>query len=69
MIRFFTGLIISTLYGFLAMAFIRQFKGESESIEFIKAYTIDFKTIISLGLSLGTAFVCASGTIGHPDDN
>jgi hypothetical protein len=57
MIRFFTGFIISTLYGFLAMAFIWKFKGESEAIQFIKAYTIDFKTIISLGLSLGTAFV------------
>jgi hypothetical protein len=57
MFRFFTGLIASTMYGFLAMAFIRIFEGESESIKFFKAYTTDFKTIISLGLSLGTAFV------------
>ena len=39
------------------MAVVRYFEGESESIKFFKAYTIDFKTIISLGLSLGTAFV------------
>ena len=39
------------------MAVIRYFQGEEESIKFLKAYTIDFKTIVSLGLSLGTAFV------------
>ena len=39
------------------MAVIRYFQGAEESIKFLKAYTIDFKTIVSLGLSLGTAFV------------
>jgi predicted permease len=57
MILFFRGFIISTLYGFLVWAIISYFQGEDEATKFLKAYTIGFKTIVSLGLSLGTAFV------------
>ncbi|MDQ1639009.1 MAG: hypothetical protein QOF62_2348 [Pyrinomonadaceae bacterium] len=57
MFVFFAGLAISTIYGGFATALIWHLEGESESMKFFAAYTSNFKTIISLGLILGTALV------------
>ena len=57
MFLFFGGLVISVVYGCVCMTFIWHVEGSSESMAFFKAYTTEFKTIISLGLILGTALV------------
>jgi len=57
MFVFFAGLTISTIYCGFATVLIWHLEGESEAMKFFAAYTSNFKTIISLGLILGTAFV------------
>jgi hypothetical protein len=57
MFVFFAGLALSTVYGGFGTVLIWYLEGESESMKFFAAYTSDFKTIISLGLILGTALV------------
>jgi hypothetical protein len=57
MFVFFAGLALSTVYGGFGTALIWRLEGESESMKFFAAYTSNFKTIISLGLILGTALV------------
>ena len=57
MLRFFIGLGVSAAYGLLGSAFIWYMGGKEEAQLFIAAYCSSFKTIISLGLILGTALI------------
>lgn len=57
MFVFFGGLALSTVYGGFGTVLIWYLEDDSKSMEFFAAYTSNFKTIISLGLILGTAFV------------
>ncbi|MFN0139228.1 MAG: hypothetical protein ACKVQW_03965 [Pyrinomonadaceae bacterium] len=57
MFVYFAGLAISVGYGVFSMVLIRYLDGETEAQEFVTAYNSSFKTIISLGLSIGTALV------------
>jgi hypothetical protein len=54
MILFFYGLGASLGYGLLGLACVYYLDGEAEAKRFFLAYTLSFKTIISLGLILGT---------------
>ena len=54
MILLFYGLGASLGYGLLGLACVFYFDGEAEAKRFFVAYTLSFKTIISLGLILGT---------------
>lgn len=54
MILLFYGLGASLGYGLFGLACVYYFDGESEATRFFTAYTLSFKTIISLGLILGT---------------
>src|SRR6185503_5697958 len=51
------GLQISVAYLFFGTILIRKLEGTTNSIDFFTAYTSSFKTMISLGLILGTALV------------
>jgi hypothetical protein len=53
----FLGLGVSLVYGLLGLALLWYLDGKSEAQLFFVAYTSSFKTIISLGLSLGTALI------------
>lgn len=57
MFVFFTGFGISCAYAGLGYFLVLYLEGESAALDFFKAYTSSFKTIISLGLILGTALV------------
>lgn len=57
MLLLFLGLAISLTYGVVSSAFLRYLGGKSEAQLFFVAYTSSFKTIISLGLILGTALI------------
>jgi hypothetical protein len=57
MLLFNAGLALSFCYGLLATGIVRYFSGTTEAQNFFAAYTINFKTIISLGLILGTALI------------
>jgi hypothetical protein len=57
MLIFFSGLAISLIYGVLGSVLLLYLGGSSEAQAFFKAYTISFKTIISLGLIIGTALI------------
>lgn len=57
MFIFFGGLVMSVVYGCLCTTIIWYAEGPSQSMKFFAAYTSDFKTVISLGLILGTALV------------
>src|SRR6185436_8918360 len=57
MLLFFSGLFISLVYGVVSSALLWYFSGKSEAQQFFTAYTSTFKTIISLGLILGTAVI------------
>lgn len=57
MFMLFFGLAISLAYVLLGSALLFYFGGESEAQPFFVAYTTSFKTIISLGLILGTALI------------
>ena len=53
----FLGLIISLAYGLLSATIVYFLDGMSESQRFLAAYNDSFKTLIALGLILGTALV------------
>lgn len=57
MLRLFFGLAVSLAYGLAGSAFLWYIGGKSEAQLFFAAYTSSFKTIISLGLILGTALI------------
>ncbi|MDT4967428.1 MAG: hypothetical protein QOJ64_2165 [Acidobacteriota bacterium] len=57
MLIFFLGMAISLAYGLLGSALLFYLGGKSEAQLFFAAYTSSFKTIISLGLILGTALI------------
>lgn len=57
MVIFFSGLALSFFYGLLGAALIYYLEGMSEAQAFFAAFTTSFKTIISLGLILGTALI------------
>jgi hypothetical protein len=57
MLIFFSGMAISLIYGLLGSALLFYLGGNSEAQAFFTAYTISFKTIISLGLIIGTALI------------
>lgn len=57
MLMLFIGLAISVVYGLVSSAFIWHLDGKSEAQLFFAAYTSSFKTIISLGLIIGTALI------------
>jgi hypothetical protein len=63
----FWGLAISLAYGFLSAVFLYFAEGKSESQSFLVAYNISFKTLISLGLSIGTALIVFRSQIVIPD--
>jgi len=54
MMLFFYGLVASLVYGLLGLGLVAYFDGKGEAQQFFEAYTVSFKTIISLGLILGT---------------
>jgi hypothetical protein len=56
----FLGLGVSFAYGLLGSALLTYLGGKSEAQLFFTAYTSLFKTIISLGLILGTALIVFS---------
>ncbi|MCA1568604.1 MAG: hypothetical protein LC803_23750 [Acidobacteria bacterium] len=51
------GFVLSLAYGLLGSGIIWYLNGKSEAQSFFAAYTISFRTIISLGLILGTALI------------
>lgn len=53
----FLGLGVSLVYGLLGVAIVWRWGSKPEAQLFFEAYTSSFKTIISLGLSLGTALI------------
>ena len=57
MLLFNAGLALSFGYGLLATGIVWYFSDTTEAKNFFAAYTINFKTIISLGLILGTALI------------
>jgi hypothetical protein len=57
MLIFFRGLAISVIYGIAGTLLVSYIEGRDQALEFFRAYTSSFKTIISLGLILGTALV------------
>jgi len=57
MLLFNAGLALSLGYGLLGSGLVWYFSSKSEAQLFFAAYTTSFKTIISLGLILGTALV------------
>ena len=54
MIFLFLGLAVSLCYGLLGLALVSRFDGEGAARLFFLDYSSSFKTIISLGLILGT---------------
>jgi hypothetical protein len=60
MLMLFLGLAVSLAYGLLGSALLLYLDGKSDAKLFFVAYTSSFKTIISLGLILGTAIIVAS---------
>lgn len=54
---FFLGLVLAVCYGIMAGLFVYLRGGLPEFTAFAAAYTVQFKTVISLGLILGTALV------------
>lgn len=57
MLLLFLGLAVSLAYGLLGSALIFYFDGLPDAQLFFAAFTTSFKTIISLGLILGTAMI------------
>ncbi len=53
----FHGLLLSLVYGLVSFAILWHIGGKSEAQPFFVAYTSQFKTIVSLGLILGTAMI------------
>lgn len=57
MLLFNGGLALSLGYGLLGWGVVWYFDGLAEAQRFFEAYTLSFKTIISLGLIIGTALI------------
>jgi hypothetical protein len=57
MLLFFLGLALSVAYGLGGAALVWRIGGTSEAQLFFAAYTTSFKTVLSLGLILGTALI------------
>lgn len=57
MLLFFLGLAISVVYGLGGAALVWRLGGKSEAQLFFAAYTTSFRTVLSLGLILGTALI------------
>lgn len=57
MLRFNGGFGLSLLYGVAALALVWRFDSKQAAQDFFKVYTISFKTIISLGLIIGSALL------------
>lgn len=57
MLRLNAGFAISLAYGAMGLGVIWYFNGQREAQHFVEAYTISFRTIISLGVILGTALL------------
>jgi hypothetical protein len=53
----FIGLAVSLGFGILGSALVLLIEGKPEAQQFVVAYTSSFKTVISLGLILGTALI------------
>ena len=51
------GLVLSLVYGLLSSSIVWYYDAAGEAPHFFEIYTIKFRTIISLGLILGTALV------------
>jgi len=54
MILLFLGLGVCLGYGLLGLGVVSYFDGKGEAQRFFEAYAVSFKTILSLGLVLGT---------------
>ena len=57
MIMLFIGLVVSLIYGLTSAVLLFYLEGATEAQLFFSAYVGSFKTIISLGLILGTAMI------------
>ncbi len=57
LLLFFLGLTLSVVYGLLGAALVWSLRGQAEAQVFFLTYTALFKTVLSLGLILGTALV------------
>jgi hypothetical protein len=57
MLLFFLGLALSVAYGLGGAALVWRIGGTPEAQLFFTAYTTSFKTVLSLGLILGTALI------------
>lgn len=57
MLLFFLGLALSVAYGLGGAALVWRLDDVSEAQQFFAAYTTSFKTVLSLGLILGTALI------------
>src|SRR5688572_20599698 len=53
----FAGLASSLAYGVLGALIVLLWSGQSEAQAFLLAYTTSFKTLVSLGLIVGTALI------------
>jgi hypothetical protein len=53
----FAGLALSVAYGALGAALVWIISGRTECQRFLVAYTTSFKTLVSMGLILGTALI------------
>lgn len=57
MLLLFGGFAVSLIYSGLAVIIVWYFEGQPEAQRFFAAYTTSFRTILSLGVILGTALV------------
>lgn len=57
MLLFFLGLTLSVAYGLGGAGLVWRLAGKSEAQLFFAAYTTSFRTVLSLGLILGTALI------------
>lgn len=55
--RLFRGLEISLIYGLAGMALLVHLDGKKAGQNFFSAYTTSYRTIVSLGIILGTAII------------
>ena len=67
MLMLFVGLSVSVIYGVVSFAFLYYHGGKLEAEPFFTAYTDSFKTVISLGLSIGTALIVYCSQIVVPN--
>jgi hypothetical protein len=66
MLMLYFGLALSLAYGLLGLALLFYLGGKSDAQSFFLAYTTSFKTIISLGIILGTALIAWRTQNGIP---